>query len=121
MGRFALTQKMMALKDQHLVRRKITLTTEGSRRSVMMLAAVLLSLGVVYLWQVNAVAAIGYEMRDLEARVQTLQKENKKLELAVTEKQSTAHVMKRLEELAMVPAGVVSYVQATSVDVALAQ
>ncbi len=121
MGRFTLTQKMMALKERHLVRRKIALSTEGSRRSVMVLAAVLVMLGVAYLWQVNAVAALGYELRDLEARFETLQKDNKRLELVVTEKQSTGYLMQRLDELAMVPVGAVSYVQATSVDVALAQ
>lgn len=74
----------------------------------------LLALGgtlVWYLLGVNAYAAKGYELRELERRLKTLQEEQRTLNLQVSEQTSIASVGSAFETGAYVPVGEAKYLE----------
>jgi len=64
-----------------------------------------------YLFQVNDLATKGFEVRDLENKIQELQKENKKLEIREVELTSMYSIEKSTESLGLVNSGNASYVE----------
>lgn len=64
-----------------------------------------------YLFQVNDLATKGYEIRDLENRIQDLEKENKRLEIREVELTSMYSIEKSTESLGLVSSGEASYVE----------
>lgn len=76
--------------------------------------ALLLLLGGTLAWYllgVNAYAAKGYELRELERRVKALQEEQRKLNLQVSEQTSIASVGSAFEAGAYVPVGEAKYLE----------
>ncbi len=67
-------------------------------------------LSVVYFLQINSAAAKGFEIKDLEMKVEELRESNKKLELKSAELKSMASVKERIKDLNMVS------VAASSID-----
>jgi len=65
----------------------------------------------LYLFQVNNVAIQSYEVKDAESRVQNLQKESQKLKIQETESRSMYTIEKATENLNLVNAANVSYVE----------
>jgi hypothetical protein len=68
--------------------------------------------GAFYLYQVNDIATKGYEIRDLENRIQELNKEGKKMEIREVELKSMYNIEKASQDLNLVnSAEGVSYVE----------
>ncbi|MDO8668843.1 MAG: hypothetical protein Q7K65_00935 [Candidatus Buchananbacteria bacterium] len=55
-----------------------------------------------YLMQINLTATKGYEIKDLESRLNQLQEENKKLNLSYVELQSMANILEQVPKLNLV-------------------
>ncbi|MDP1884100.1 MAG: hypothetical protein Q8L10_01920 [Candidatus Moranbacteria bacterium] len=67
--------------------------------------------GALYLYQVNDIATKGYEVRELESRIQELTKENKKMEIQEVELRSMYNIEKASQGLNLVNSGEVTYVE----------
>jgi hypothetical protein len=67
--------------------------------------------GGFYLYQVNDIATKGYEIRDLEKRIQDLNKESKKMEIKEVELKSMYNIEKASQDLNLVNSGEVSYIE----------
>jgi cell division protein FtsL len=76
----------------------------------MMVVCVCIS-GACYLYQVNDIATKGYEVRDLENRIQDLNKESKKMEINEVELRSMYNIEKASQDLNLVNASEVTYVE----------
>jgi len=63
-----------------------------------------------YLFQVNELANNGYEIRDLENRIQALEKDNKNMQIKEVELTSMYSIEKATENLGLVNSGAASYV-----------
>jgi hypothetical protein len=72
------------------------------------------SLGSYYLYQVNDLATKGYEIKDMEIEIQQLQKENKKMQIKEIELRSMYNLEKATENLDLVNAQNVTYVEMKS-------
>ena len=115
----SLTQTLHHIKHEHFVSKKIQLHDARFKKMNFYVIALGIVFGLLYIWQVNALATVGYEMRDLEVTASELKESNQQLSIQVTEAQSTARIMERLEEMDMVPVGNISYIKKTGSDVAL--
>ena len=63
----------------------------------------------MYLLQVNAIAAKGFEIRDLESQVNILDEENEKLSVRVVELKAMTELDDKVAELNMVPIDSIVY------------
>lgn len=75
---------------------------------ILILALILLS-GLIYLIQINQVATGGFEVRALEEKIGDLKEDNKKLELQITELQSLSRLNEEVKDLDLVAQGEVDY------------
>ena len=76
------------------------------------------SMGFLYLVQVNKATTKGYQMRDLETRINVVEESNQKLEIQVTELQTLDSIKERSQTLGMVPTDKVKYIKVTGSTVA---
>lgn len=83
---------------------------------VMVLAIILM-----YIFQVNGAVTKGYQMRDLETRIESLTLENQRLEVVAREAQSLDNVKKSVKMLGFVPAEVPTYTDVSDPSYALAE
>jgi hypothetical protein len=67
--------------------------------------------GAFYLYQVNDSVTKGYEIRELESRIQNLNKESKKMEIKEVELKSMYNIEKASQDLNLVSSGEVSYIE----------
>jgi len=67
--------------------------------------------GAFYLYQVNNIAIKGYEIREVENKIQDLEKENQKLKIKEVESKSMYNIEKATEDLNLVNSNNVSYVE----------
>ncbi len=67
--------------------------------------------GSFYLYQVNNIATKSYEIRDLEGKIQNLNKESKKMEIREVELKSMYNIEKASQDLNLVNSGEVSYIE----------
>lgn len=74
--------------------------------------------GLSYLALINSTASKGYELSRLERRIEELKRENKKLEVKITELQSLGNISKRISQLDMVPSSDISYLKSITPYVA---
>jgi len=70
--------------------------------------------GTVYLYQVNDLATKGYEIKDIEDRIQILEKEGKKMKIKEVELRSMYNIEKSTQELNLVSPANVTYVEMDS-------
>lgn len=78
---------------------------------VFLLAGVLASLGVFYLYQVNDSATKGFEIKKLESGITSLENENKNLKIKETELRSMSNIEKNIGELNLVSSYKINYVE----------
>ncbi len=78
-----------------------------------------LVVGLLYIFQVNHSVTKGYEIRDLETKIQDLRVETQDLEIKVAENRSMAAVDEKVKMLGMVRAETPDYVNAGPPTVAL--
>jgi hypothetical protein len=83
----------------------------SSLGSVFFIAAAMLVVSAVYLYQVNDLATKGYEVRRLENSIRDLEKENKNIEIKEVELRSMYNLEKATQELQMIAPTNVSYVE----------
>lgn len=79
--------------------------------------AVVLSLAVYYLVQINNLAITGYSIRDYEKHIADLENDIKRLELTIAQKQSVSDLQTKLGSLQLEPLNNLVYINAS--DVAL--
>lgn len=110
MSRFAFLQPVAYFQKNigHSVR-VLPLPTV-TRRSMLALIVSVIVFGILYIWQINSLATLGYQVKDLEMQKNTLQKSYDDLSLQVTDKTSSEYVINRLKALDMVGGGTVKYV-----------
>ncbi|MFZ5982710.1 MAG: hypothetical protein ACOYS2_04050 [Patescibacteria group bacterium] len=73
--------------------------------------AVLILGGMVYLFQVNDLATKGFEVREIETRIDDLQEERKNLKLKETELKSMYNLEKEVKDLNLVNCSNISYIE----------
>jgi len=83
----------------------------GLSQSVFALFLVSAISGAFYLYQVNDLATKGYEIKEIENQISELQKENKRMEIREVELKSMYNVEKATENLDLVSATNVSYLE----------
>lgn len=76
-------------------------------------------LGVLYIGQVNAAAAMGYRLKDVETRIDNVRIANQQLEARVADRRAMANVARRVSILGMTRPSEVTYVSAAMPSVAL--
>ncbi len=81
--------------------------------------ALILIVGMLYIIQVNRSVTKGYEIRDLETAISDLRLETERLESQVAESRSMAEIDERVQMLGMVPSSGPEYVSAGTPTVAL--
>lgn len=91
-------------------------SSSGSSLPVFTAAAVIMifAFGAFYLYQVNDLATKGYEIRDIENRIQVLEKESKKMKIKEVELRSMYNIEKSTQELNLVSPKNVTYVEMDS-------
>lgn len=67
--------------------------------------------GALYLYEINALATKGHEIREAEKRIQELQEESKKLKIKEVELKSMYTIEKSMPELDLVSSSKVFYVE----------
>ena len=82
------------------------------RLNLMMLAAILL-FGLVYLFVVNSLGTKGYEIRNLESKVQQLEIDQKHLQIQASDMQSLNRIQIDAQKLNFVPTSNITYLKAS--------
>lgn len=104
-------------------RRKKTIRTKGIKVGPVALCFVTVVLvcllSLFYLAQSNKISTKGYEIRELEEKLEALQEENHKLELKAAELQSVKYIEEEVKHLNMVPVEEVIYLTPGSSTVVL--
>ncbi|MDD2757771.1 MAG: hypothetical protein PHD72_00135 [Patescibacteria group bacterium] len=79
---------------------------------------ILVATSLIYICQTSLAAGSGYEMRDLQNKVNTLQEDIQKIEVEIAENTSMAKLETRLAELNMVAISDIKYISAVETAVA---
>jgi cell division protein FtsL len=77
----------------------------------MAILALIVVFGFLYLFQINSLGTRGYEIRQLEQKIQVLQEDNKKLQITSSGLSSITRIQEQAENLRMVPANNVIYIK----------
>jgi len=85
----------------------------------LILLALLVSLVVMYIAQMNVALTKGYQIKLVEQSIEELQLSNEALELNVTQAQSVGHIQDQVKMLGMVPVERVEYVVGGTSSVAI--
>jgi len=81
--------------------------------STLVLAAILFS-GLFYLYQVNDLATKGFEIKEAESRIESLQEERKKLKIKETELKSMYNLEREIKDMNLVNCSNISYIEYSS-------
>ena len=73
------------------------------------LAALIFLVGALYLYQVNSIATKGYELKEVENKIQESEKEINKLKIKEVELKSMYNIEKSTEDMDLVVSSDVSY------------
>ena len=100
------SQSLKPKRSSHLHRRLAKLT-----KPVFLVMVGLLFVGsiVVYLVEVNYIAAKGFQVRDIEKQIIALQESNEKLQLQAIEMRSMTDLSEKVSQLNMVPIDCITY------------
>jgi hypothetical protein len=80
----------------------------------LILLALIATLALLYIVQVNHATTKGYKIRDLETNIARLKLENKKMEIIATEARSMDAIARNVQMLGMVEAPAPTYVGGTT-------
>src|SRR4030042_6410861 len=78
--------------------------------NVLILAMVLI-LGLVYLWQINNLVRQGYTLRNFQGEIKLLQEENRKLQLDISQSQSLPKLQEAVKDFGLVLVSNVSHIE----------
>ena len=115
-GNNTVFRKRTAVSSRVFVLRKTKQNSMRAGKISLKTIAVLILGGVVfagafYLYQVNNITIKGYEVKDVENRIQSLEKENQKLKIREVESKSMQNIEKSTESLDLVRSSTVSYIE----------
>ena len=86
----------------------------GLAASVFLMMIAVFICGALYLYQVNDIATKGYEIREMERKIQNLDQESKKLQIKEVELKSMYNIEKSMENSNLVTSSEVTYVEIKS-------
>lgn len=86
---------------------------KGSINSTVLIVALLLVSGAVYLYSINSSAAKGYQIRQVEKDIQNLKKENEDLKIKEAELKSLYRIEESSKNLNMGDLKNISYIEET--------
>lgn len=78
------------------------------------LLALVVVMGVMYVFQTSTVSTRGYEMSDLKAQVQKLERDNQSLQFQIANYRSMQSIEKRLKDSNLVVADNIQYINLNS-------
>lgn len=104
--------------DQHPVARTAMLPY-AHRLVPIFIAGALFVLAVVYLIQLNVVAAKGFALKTTERRVAELAEQHKKLQVELAQKESLTGLTEGVSALGLVPVKQVEYIRSSADPVAV--
>ena len=82
------------------------------------LATIGLVLGVLYIIQVSAITATGYDLATLERQIEELKRENQRLSLQIATHRSMTNIEKRIADLELVSVDAIEYLRSGDAVVA---
>jgi len=94
------------------------MTKATKKISMIILGALIVGSIGAYLFEVNRIAAQGFQIRELENQIYSMQEENEKLSIQMVEMQSMSAVESRIENMAMIPVDNIAYYDSASPVVA---
>lgn len=106
------------LKKKHQLKQLVVGFFTGKRVAAL-LAVLILVLGFSYLTQTNKTVTKGYQIRELEQKLDQLQEKNEKLNLEYIELQSMANITKQVSNMNLVAEGQVEIISSLGSQVAL--
>jgi hypothetical protein len=110
--------KVLSMKDKKAPKKTEAVSKGNTKIVFLSLVSVLVLMvfvsGAFYLYQVNDLATKGYEIRDMENRIQTLEKESKKMQIKEVELRSMYNIEKSTQELNLVSPQSITYVEMDS-------
>lgn len=83
-----------------------------------LLICVVAMFGVLYVVEVSAISAKGYDIADLQKQIDALGREHERLTVEIAKNQSMASVVDRLPALGFVEAADVRYIETSAITVA---
>jgi hypothetical protein len=109
--------KILSMNDKRAS--KIETKKKGNAKIIFLsLSSVLVSVvfvfGAFYLYQVNDLATKGYEIKDIENRIQSLEKESKKMQIREVELRSMYNIEKSTQDLNLVSPQSITYLEMDS-------
>jgi hypothetical protein len=86
---------------------------KGTRKnsSTIILAFLIIIAGSFYLYQVNDLATKGFEIRDIEKKIQDLQKDGKQMQIREVELRSMYNIEKSTQDLDLVNSSNITYLE----------
>lgn len=91
--------------NQRRQRQRLVFKFLNKKSSAVLLVILTAALGLAYLAQINLSATKGYQIKDLQDKLEALKIENKKLNLQYVESQSIAKVVSQVDGLGLVASG----------------
>ncbi len=87
-------------------RQKAIMSVKGffvSKSACFLIGSLIIATGFAYLVQTNGTAAKGYQMKDMQNKIASLQEDNKKMNLEYVQLQSMSNVLAQANTLNLVP------------------
>lgn len=78
----------------------------------------LLTFSFAYIWQVTSAAGSGYEMRDLQTKVENLRADIQKLDVDMASNNALTNLRKRVQMIRMTPVVNIAYIESSATVVA---
>ncbi len=100
----------LAISNQTITKKRHSNPANVMRWNLAILASILI-LGLMYLFQINALGTKGYQISNLEKKIKQLEFEQKNLEVQSSELKSITRIQQEAVNRAFVPAAGVSYIQ----------
>ena len=74
---------------------------------------------VLYVAQINSISVKGFQIHEMEERVNVMQQENQRMQLTIATLQSSEEMKLKIQELGLTSDGVVEYISLQGATVAL--
>ena len=108
------SKKKQTLREKKEAVRKLLVST--TFRSV--LAALVVVFGFMYVWQTNTVSTKGYQVTDLETKINELENETRQLEVDIAKHKSMQSLQERMAQTNLVAVTDVDYITMVGATVA---
>ena len=110
----AYCNKQTTLREKHQQIRQWMVSTTFR----VILLVIIFLFGFLYIWQTNTVSTKGYELTDLERKVEALKRENSRLQVEIAQHTSMQSVQQRLQGTDLVAITDIQYVRPVGTAVA---